>query len=167
MSPLVAQPLTAGAFAPFGDVVSAGVGAASGANQGTAVRYDDAAAIGATAPGTRPTLAVYRSVSRTLPVPVVLLERHAVTTQLFVPMVVGRYLVVVAPTDDRGEPDLAGLRAFVGVPGQAVNYRAGTWHHPIVALDRDADFVMLAWVDGTPRDCEERPLGRTFLVEVP
>ena len=32
---------------------------------------------------------------------------------------------------------VAGLRAFVGVAGQGVNYRVGGWHHPIVALGRD------------------------------
>jgi ureidoglycolate lyase len=45
-----------------------------------------------------------------------------------------------------------------------VNYRAGVWHHPIIALDGPADFVMLAWEDGTPRDCEERPLSAPLLV---
>ena len=65
-----------------------------------------------------------------------------------------RYLVCVAPGRPDGTPDLAGLRAFV-VPGSVgINYHQGTWHHPMVALDRESDFAMLAWEDGTPADCE-------------
>jgi ureidoglycolate lyase len=83
---------------------------------------------------------------------------------MFVPLACRRFLVVVCPSDARGEPALDQLRAFVCGPGQGVNYRPGVWHHPIIALDGPADFVMLAWEDGTARDCEERPLAAPLLV---
>ncbi len=152
------EPLSAAAFAPFGQVVSAGLSAGSSANQGTATRFDWSAQLENARPAARPNLAVFRSVARSLPFEVKLLERHPKSSQLFLPMVVDRYLVVVAPDDARGEPDLAGLRAFLGQPGQGINYRANTWHHPLIALGRDADFAMLAWEDGSALDCEERPL---------
>lgn len=164
MGPLVAQPLSAQAFAPFGQVVSAGLAAGATANQGTAVRFDWSAALENLRPGARPNLAVFRSVARSLPFEVRLLERHPRSTQLFVPMVVDRFLVVVAPDDSRGEPDLERLCAFVCGPGQGVNYRAGSWHHPLIALGRDAEFAMLAWEDGTALDCEERPLAHTLTI---
>jgi ureidoglycolate lyase len=155
---VVVEPLSAAAFAPFGQVVSAGLSAGSSANQGTATRFDWSAQLENARPAARPNLAVFRSVARSLPFEVKLLERHPKSSQLFLPMVVDRYLVVVAPDDARGEPDLAGLRAFLGQPGQGINYRANTWHHPLIALGRDADFAMLAWEDGSALDCEERPL---------
>jgi ureidoglycolate lyase len=153
-----AEPLTATAFAPFGQVVSAGLSAGQSANQGTAVRFDWSCAFENQRANAKPNLAVFRSVAKALPFEVKLLERHPRSTQMFLPMVCERFLVIVAPDDARGEPDLGRLRAFVCAPGQGINYKVNTWHHPIVALDRDADFAMLAWEDGTALDCEERPL---------
>lgn len=153
------MPLTAEAFAPFGRVVSAGLVPGASANQGTAVRFDFCAELTSTRDGARPNLAVFRAVAKSLPFEVVLLERHPCSTQVFIPMVVARYLVCVAPTLPDGAPDVAGLRAFVCLPGQGVAYAPGTWHHPVVALDSPGEFAMLAWEDGSPLDCEVRALG--------
>lgn len=160
-----AAPLTVEGFAPFGDVVSAGLRAGSAANQGTAVRFDRCAALASTRPGATPNLAVFRSRPQALPFTARLLERHPCSSQAFLPMRCGRLLVLVAPTLADGGPDVAGLRAFVCGPGQGVNYHAGTWHHPIVALDEPAELAMLAWEDGTPRDCEERALPAPITIE--
>lgn len=162
--PLRAQPLTREAFAPFGDVIGLELSGGSSANQGTATRYDRVARLASSRPDASPNLAVFRSVARTLPFEVRLLERHPCSTQMFVALACQRFLVVVCPEDARGEPDLDQLRAFVCGPGQGVNYRAGLWHHPIIALDGPADLLMLAWEDGTALDCEERPLPRPYLV---
>ncbi|MBN1206893.1 MAG: ureidoglycolate lyase [Myxococcaceae bacterium] len=161
---LRAQPLTREAFAPFGDVIGLELAGGTSANQGTATRYDRVAQLASSRPGAQPNLAVFRSVAKALPFEVRLLERHPCSTQLFVPLACRRFLVVVCPDDARGEPAVARLHAFVCGPGQGVNYRAGVWHHPIIALDEAADFLMLAWEDGTARDCEERPLSAPLLV---
>ena len=162
--PLPALPLTPEAFAPFGRVVSAGLQPGSSANQGTAVRFDFCTDLTTTRPEAEPNLAVFRSVARALPFDVVLLERHPCSTQVFIPMIVSRYLVCVAPTLPDGGPDVAGLRAFVCQPGQGVAYAPGTWHHPMVALDAPGEFAMLAWEDGGALDCEVRQLGLTVRV---
>ncbi|MBX5484462.1 MAG: ureidoglycolate lyase [Myxococcaceae bacterium] len=152
------EPLSHEAFVPFGQVISAGRGAGASANQGTAVRFDRAAELANLRPTATPNLAVFRSLPQALPFEVKLLERHVWSTQAFLPLRCVRFLVCVAPTLPNGLPDLTGLRAFVCGPGDGVNYRPGTWHHPIIALDGPAEFAMLAWEDGTAGDCEERPL---------
>lgn len=167
MDAIVARPLTRESFAPFGDVVAAGVVAGASANQGTATRFDRAARLTSTRPGATPNMAVFRSVARTMPFEVKLLERHPCSSQAFLPMACARYLVIVAPDGADGEPDLGRLAAFVGTAGQGINYLRGVWHHPIVALDADADLVMLAWEDGGPGDCEERALARVIRVDAP
>lgn len=162
-----AEALTPEKFKPFGDVVSAGLRAGSSANQGTALRFDWSAELTNTRAGAKPNLAVFRSTPQPLPFQVKLLERHPHSTQAFLPLICARFLVVVAPTAANGGPDVNGLRAFVCLPGQGINYRAGTWHHPIIALDVPAEFAMLAWEDGTKADCEERPLSTPIEVTVP
>lgn len=162
--PLRARPLTREGFAPFGDIIGLELSGGTSANQGTATRFDWVAKLASSRPEAKPNLAVFRSVAKRLPFEVRLLERHPCSSQMFVPMACQRFLVVVCPEDARGEPDLARLCAFVCGPGQGVNYRPGLWHHPIIALDGPADLLMLAWEDGTARDCEERPLATPLLV---
>lgn len=151
------EPVTRAAFAPFGQLIEA-AGASSEANQGTAARFDFAARLANLRPHARPNVAVFRAQPRALPMAVRLLERHPGSTQMFVPMTAPRYGVLVAAAAPNGAPDLATLRAFAFASHQAVNYDAGTWHHPMIALDAPSDFVMLAWEDGTAGDCVEHPL---------
>lgn len=155
---LQVAPLTPEALAPLGEVVSAGIGAGAATNQGTAVRFDWTSRLESTRPGAMPNLAVFRSIARTLPLEIKLLEKHPCSSQTFLPMVCSRFLVCVAPADADGKPDLSRLVALVGSAGQGVNYRRDVWHHPIVALDTPADLAMLAWEDGGALDCIEYPL---------
>lgn len=151
------EPVTREAFAPFGQLIEA-AGACSLANQGTAARFDFAARLANLRPDARPNVAVFRAQPRALPLAIRLLERHPGSSQMFVPMTAPRYAVLVAAAGPDGAPDLATLRAFACASNQAINYDAGTWHHPMIALDAPSDFVMLAWEDGTPGDCVEHPL---------
>ena len=48
-----------------------------------------------------------------------------------------------APPADASRPDLARLRCFAAGPGQGVNYAAGTWHHPLLALQAECDFLVV------------------------
>lgn len=154
MRTIKVEPLTPEAFRPFGDVVAYGVTAEKDANQGTATRFDHCARFESTRPGVKQNLAVFRAKPQTLPFIGKVIERHPCSSQAFLPLVVSRYLVAVAPTKPDGSPDLDGLRAFVAGPGMGINYLRGTWHHPMVALDAPGDFAMLAHEDGTPQDCE-------------
>jgi ureidoglycolate lyase len=82
-----------------------------------------------------------------------MLERHAYSTQLFVPRTPdARYQVVVALGADR--PDLSTLAAFEIRGGLGITYRPGVWHHPMIARDTPTDFLCLVWEDGTARDCD-------------
>ncbi len=164
MRTLRAEPLTAAAFAPFGDVLEASTGHGKAANQGTAVRQDRLGRLAHDRPGATPNLAVFRARAQSLPWTIKLLERHPRSSQAFVPMVVERLLIIVAPALPDGAPDLAGLRAFLTEPGQGVNYLLGVWHHPMVALDAAADLAMLAWEDGSAEDCVEHWLSEPIEV---
>lgn len=159
-----AEPLSVERFAPFGQVVSAGQGDGVSANQGTAVRFNRAATLVNARPGATPNLAVFRSMPKELPFALRLLEKHPHSTQLFAPLVASRFLVCVAPKLADGSPDPLLIRAFLCGPGQGINYRADTWHHPILALDAPAEFLMLAWEDDGPQDCVERWFDEPVLV---
>lgn len=80
------------------------------------------------------------------------LECHPHAAQMFVPVGVSRYVVVVAPGLDSGDPDVAGLRAFE-VPGTVgIVYRPGAWHAGISVLDHEASFLVAMWRGGQDDD---------------
>lgn len=164
MREVMSEPLTASGFAPFGDVVSAEARDGISANLGTAVRFDWVAELASTRPGAKANVAVFRSTPKTLPFRVEMLERHVCSSQMFIPMECTEFLVVVAQNAADGFPDLATLRAFRCRAGQGFNYRPGVWHHPIIALNAPAQFMMLAWEDGSKLDCEERKLSEPVAV---
>lgn len=157
MSPiLVARPIDPVAYAPYGAVVAAGDATlARAANHGEAQAWDALAVLESRRDASaRCTASLFRC--RALAgteLPIRWLERHAFSTQMFVPMREARYLVVVARGGE--VPDLATLAAFVVEGAQAITYFPGTWHHPMVALGGGIDFVNVLFSDGTERDCDE------------
>jgi ureidoglycolate lyase len=154
--PILARPLTAEAYAPYGAVVMASPRGEPGrpVNQGTARRWDNLASIENLRPGASLNLSVFRCQPRPPgPIPVALLEKLPASTQVFLPMTARRYLVIVALGDER--PDLATLSAFIASGAQGISYSPGVWHHPMIALDAEIDFACLVWEDGSEEDCAE------------
>ena len=150
-------PIDEAAYRPFGSVVRAGPDPlARVANHGTARAWDGLATIESTRDASaRCTASLFRCLAyRGERLPVLRLERHPCSTQMFAPMRAARYLVIVAHGADA--PALETLAAFLIEGPCAITYAPGVWHHPMVALDADADFVNVVFSDGTERDCEER-----------
>lgn len=168
---IMAEPLSAAGFAPFGDVIEAGVAVNDRAdsapaytiNAGSATRWDDVARIEVAEGGGRLRVSVARAAPRALPALVDFLERHPLGSQAFVPMTGTRFLVVVAPGE--GPPRAADVRAFVAGPGQGINYRRGLWHFPLSALERVSDFLVLDR-DGPGENLEILSLDRPLRVRV-
>lgn len=143
-APITVEPLTAQAFAPFGEVIEVSDQAQRlRINNGFAERYHDLAKVdlGDAQDGGRTLLNIFRAQPRVLPLVLSLLERHPLGSQAFMPLASRPYLVIVAP--GVGAPDLTGIRCFVASGGQGVNYARGTWHHPLVALGEESDFLVI------------------------
>lgn len=73
------------------------------------------------------------------------LERHPHSTQSFVPLTAGRWIVLVAPSLPDGAPDVAKARAFVAGPEDAICIGRNVWHAGLTVLDRPAEFGMMMW----------------------
>ncbi len=123
------EPLTAEAFAPFGEVLEARGDPDRIINQGMCGRHHDRARLDF-ADG-HAGISVFDAVPRDLPYRLDMVERHPAGSQAFVPMHGNPWLVIVAP-DNAGIPGIP--RAFVAEPGQGVNYRRGTWHGVLTPL---------------------------------
>ena len=148
---IVARPLTAQAFAPFGDVIAATGAPDFQINGGMCDRFHDRARMDFTGDG-RAGISVGFGRPYALPLSVTMVERHPLGSQAFVPLSPQPFLVVVAGGGGRPAPH--SLRAFVSAPGQGVSYHRGTWHHPLLALGEVSDFLV---VDrgGPGHNCDE------------
>lgn len=145
-----AQPLTAEAFAPFGDVID--VPSEAGRKY-----YEDA--LGNLRAGAWPSLSIsQREPVTERPVRAELLERHEFSSQTFMPIESGRWLVIVAPHAAAGGPDLSGVRAFIATGKQGVTYRPNTWHHGHTVLERTSRFAVFMFRDGGTGDEEFVPV---------
>ncbi len=136
---LTAEPLTAAAFAPFGDVIEA-AGDSYPINAGMCDRFHDLARMEFTGDGAHAGISLGYGRPYPLPHAFDLVERHPLGSQAFVPMTEDPFLVVVAP-DDGGRPGKP--RAFLTEPGQGVNYLRGVWHGVLTPLGRPANFLIV------------------------
>jgi ureidoglycolate lyase len=163
---LTIEPLSGDAFRPFGDVIEASAAARHfPINDGYAERYHDLARVDVASGGGWALINIFRAKPRGLPLEILMLERHPLGSQAFMPLSPLSYLVVVAPAADT--PDITQLRCFEAAPGQGVNYARGTWHHPLMALHAPCDFLVMDR-GGASEDanCEVYPLtGSSFWIE--
>jgi ureidoglycolate lyase len=149
-----AEPLEAAAFRAFGDVIDRrSAQPTHPINGGTATRVHDLARLDVSTRAGHAALSLVRAKSQAVPLRLGSLERHTRGSQAFVSLDASRWVVIVAPGGRA--PDLDRLRAFVAQGSHGVNYARGTWHHPLVVLDRDADFLVADRVaDDGMEDCE-------------
>ncbi len=135
------EPLTATAFAPYGDVIEpAGAADAISINYGNTTRFHDLFPVDVSDEGGEVCLNIFRSNPLELPITIKIMEYHPLGSQAFIPLGAEPYLVVVA---EAGEFDARKIRVFRAEAGQGVNYRKGTWHHFSLALGSQSDFLVI------------------------
>ncbi len=138
---LTPKPLTRDAFAPFGDVIEVAGADSFLINQGTTTRFHDLAAIDVGENDGRPVISIFRGAPRSSPIIIQMMERHPVASQAFFPLAARPYLVVVAEAG--AAPSVDRLHAFIAGDNQGVNYHRGVWHHPLLALQAESDFLII------------------------
>ncbi len=134
---LPVQPLTAEAFAPYGQVIALG---GSGTrqiaiNDGRCMRHHDLARPFAAEPGSI-AFSLFDADATALPARLTLMERHRLGTQSFAPFGAALQLVAVV-ADASIAPAALGpqhLRAFVTDGRQGLQLQPGVWHHPLLSL---------------------------------
>ncbi len=146
MTSIRPEPLTAAAFAPFGDVLEAAGAPDMLINAGLCERFHDRARLDF-GPDGRPGISIFRARPRSLPYSFDLLERHPEGSQAFIPMSEHPFLVIVAP-DEAGRPGRP--RAFLTAPGQGVNYLRGTWHGVLAPLHEPGLFAVVDRIGDSP-----------------
>ncbi|MEP1587517.1 MAG: ureidoglycolate lyase [Tateyamaria sp.] len=152
------QPLTAQAFAPFGDVLECAGEPDKLINAGLCGRFHDRAQMDFG--DGRAGISLFQAQPRSLPYTLDLMERHPDGSQAFIPMSQHSFLVTVA-LDEGGTPGTP--LAFLTTPGQAINLHRGTWHGVLTPLHAPGLFAVVDRIGDGP-NLEEFSLATPFLV---
>ena len=155
---IAAAPLTAEAFAPFGDLLDVHGAPDRLINEGMCGRYHDRARLDFG--DGRAGISLFDAVPRSLPYRFDLVERHPLGSQAFVPMCLCSFLVIVAP-DAGGVPSAP--RAFVTAPGQGINLHRGTWHGVLTPLEAPGLFAVVDRI-GDGMNLEEHRYDESWVV---
>jgi ureidoglycolate lyase len=157
-------PLTATAFAPFGDVIEIEGRASRWINHGTCERFDDLAKVDVAGEGGRPLISLFRAAPRSLPLKLQSLERHPLSSQAFYPLQPQPFLIVVAAPGNG--PVAPRVRAYVSSGRQGVNFRRNTWHHELLALHQTSLFLVIDR-GGPGENCEQLPIEDAVSIAAP
>ncbi|MEL6508944.1 MAG: ureidoglycolate lyase [Pseudomonadota bacterium] len=158
---IVAQPLTAQAFAPFGDVLDCAGAPDLLINQGLCGRFHDRAKVETEAG--RVGISLFNAQPRALPYRLDMMERHPLGSQAFIPMSEHPFLVVVAPDND-GAPGLP--QAFLTAPRQAINFHRNTWHGVCTPLHAPGLFAVVDRI-GEGENLEEHWFEEGYTIHAP
>ena len=141
MIELTPEPLTAEAFAAFGEVISLDSAHQYPINQGYTTRFHDLMNLDVGSESGRPLVNVFRS--RPLPMPhrVSMMERHPLGSQGFIAMDNEPFLVLVGSAKEQLEAN--DLHLFVTNGYQAINLYKNTWHHFQIVVGEQRDFLVL------------------------
>lgn len=138
MTSIKAEPITAEAFAPYGELLTLRATPDKFINEGRCERHHALATV--ECGDGKAIISLFRSESVSLPYDCALLERHPLGSQAFMPLGPDPWLSVVAPDED-GRPGTP--RAFLVPSGMGINLRAGVWHGVLTPLDRPAEFLVV------------------------
>lgn len=153
-----AHPLTAEAFAPFGEVLEVSGQPDRLINAGKCGRFHDRAQLDFA--DARPGISIFKSEAFSLPFRLELVERHPEGSQAFVCMTNDPFLVVVAP-DEAGTPGQP--LAFITSGTQGVNIHRNVWHGVLTPLSGPGLFAVVDRI-GTTKNLEEHHFDNRFTV---
>lgn len=157
---LTLEPLTAEAFAPYGDVIQAEGQSPQSINYGHTQKYADLAGIDPGSDG-RIAIHIYKSSPVSLPLAIEIMERHPLASQAFIPLHDRPFVVVVAPAGPK--PGFRDIKGFISNGKQGVNYHKGVWHHYQITLHEPGQYLVIDRA-GPGKNLDEHKLQGTLLI---
>ena len=137
---IIPQPINKSNFSEFGDVIITNDIKPVKINNGYAQRFDGIANLDTKEENGETTISIFSALKRNFPMKIDMMEKHPLGSQAFIPMKETTFLVLVAPKGDK--PIIEKIQSFIVPPGVGVNYKAGTWHFPLISTE-DMNFLVV------------------------
>ena len=146
------KPINNSNFSEFGDVITTKDIKPLKINNGYAQRFDGIANLDTKEQNGETTISIFSALKRNFPMKIDIMEKHPLGSQAFIPMKETTFLVLVAPKGDK--PIIEKIESFIVPPGIGVNYKAGTWHFPLISTE-DMNFLVV----------DRKGLGNNLVIE--
>ena len=127
-------------FSEFGEVITTKNIKPLEINNGYAQRFDGIANLDTKEQNGETTISIFSALKRNFPMKIDMMEKHPLGSQAFIPMKETTFLVLVAPKGEK--PIIEKIKSFIVPPGIGVNYKAGTWHFPLISTE-DMNFLVV------------------------
>jgi len=134
------KPINKENFSKFGELVTSEGLKSIDINNGYAKRFEEAVKLDTHQDRGETTISIFSALKRAFPMKIDMMEQHPLGSQAFIPMKETTFLVLVAPKGDK--PDLNKIESFIIPPGIGINYKAGTWHFPLISTE-DMNFLVI------------------------
>ncbi|MCH7337192.1 ureidoglycolate lyase [Acinetobacter sp. NIPH 2699] len=158
------QPLTQENFAPFGDVIEKSGKDFIPINQGLTERYHALSLAQVSGENVAVAMSIFHNLFATaIPFQIEMLERHPYGSQSFIPLQQQQFVIVVALPLDETQPDEQQIYAFLSNGKQGITYHQGVWHHPLITLEAESDFLVVDRIGGG-QNCDVYPLSQPHWV---
>ncbi|ENW17261.1 Ureidoglycolate hydrolase [Acinetobacter haemolyticus CIP 64.3 = MTCC 9819] len=143
------QPLTQDSFSAFGDVIEKENHDFFSINQGLTQRYHALSVAQITGDHVTVGMSIFHNLCATqIPFKIDMLERHPYGSQSFIPLQQQKFIIIVALPLDHSQPDEQQIYAFLSNGKQGITYRQGVWHHPLITLEAESDFLVVDRIGG-------------------
>ncbi|MCH7315916.1 ureidoglycolate lyase [Acinetobacter sp. ANC 3882] len=158
------QPLTQTNFAPFGDVIEKNRDDMISINQGLTERYHALSLAQVSGENVAVGMSIFHNLFATqIPFQIEMLERHPYGSQSFIPLQQQKFIIVVALPLDQRQPDEQQIYAFISNGQQGITYHQGVWHHPLITLEADSDFLVVDRI-GSGSNCDIHHLSQSYWI---
>ncbi len=144
--------LTSNNFKKFGDVISAkNTKNSMLINSGWTKRFNKLSNYNSLEKKpSKPIISIFRGYRRPFPIEIKMLECHPLASQAFVPLYGGDWLIVACSGNEK-KPDISKIKCFIASQSQGINFFPGTWHHPLIIIDKVQDFLIFDRDDGNDK----------------
>ncbi|MDM1020106.1 ureidoglycolate lyase [Acinetobacter sp. VNK23] len=158
------QPLTQESFAPFGDVIEKEHRDFFPINNGLTERYHALSLAQVSGEDVAVGMSIFHNLAATeLPFQIEMLERHPYGSQSFIPLQQQKFVIVVALPLDHTQPDEQRIFAFLSNGQQGVNYHQGVWHHSLITLEHNSDFLVVDRIGGG-NNCDVYQMTKDYVI---
>tara|TARA_Y100001935_G_C17173932_1_gene441648 strand:- start:232 stop:726 length:495 start_codon:yes stop_codon:yes gene_type:complete len=127
-------------FKKFGQIIDTSKKKYLKINDGFAKRYDNLGRIDTSSKNGKTIVSIFSAKKRIFPMKVLMMEKHPLGSQAFIPMRETSFLVFVAPKGNK--PNLTKIESF-RIPKQTgINLNPGIWHFPLIST-KNMNFLVI------------------------
>ena len=134
------QKITKDNFALYGDVITIKDKSSEVINNNTTQSFFDLANIEILGEDNNARLNIFNAKKRIFPLDIDMLEKHPLSSQVFLPMSATDFITLVTPINIK--PDINKIECFKVSNGDGINFKSHIWHFPLISI-QDAKFITI------------------------